>query len=103
DLELLERIAATVSAPLVLHGASGLADDEVLAAIDLGVAKLNVNSELRRAFLDALSEATETAGTSDGISVVMEPTIRTAQRLAQHKLRMFSTPRVRGATTGCQG
>jgi tagatose 1,6-diphosphate aldolase GatY/KbaY len=57
DLELLARLRAVVPVPLVLHGASGLPVHELDAARRLGVAKVNVNTELRHAFLAALAEA----------------------------------------------
>jgi tagatose 1,6-diphosphate aldolase GatY/KbaY len=57
DLRRLAAIAAVVPVPLVLHGASGLPVHELTAARALGVAKVNVNTELRIAFLAALSQA----------------------------------------------
>jgi ketose-bisphosphate aldolase len=54
DLGLLDRIAAVVPVPLVLHGASGLEEAELVAAVRRGVAKVNFNAELRRAYLGAL-------------------------------------------------
>ena len=36
--------------PLVLHGASGVPDDEIKAATEAGVAKFNADTDLRHAF-----------------------------------------------------
>jgi tagatose 1,6-diphosphate aldolase GatY/KbaY len=57
DLDRLEAIRRATPVPLVLHGASGLSRDVLLACLDRGVAKVNVNTELRRAFLEAVSAA----------------------------------------------
>ena len=46
DLARLAQIAKKVSVPLVLHGGSGLSDHLIKSAIQLGVAKLNVNTEI---------------------------------------------------------
>jgi ketose-bisphosphate aldolase len=46
DLSRLAEIAKSVSVPLVLHGTSGLPDHLIKSAIQLGVAKLNVNTEM---------------------------------------------------------
>lgn len=54
DLERLERIAAGVDVPLSLHGASGLPAEVVRACIARGIAKVNVNTELRAAAFDAI-------------------------------------------------
>lgn len=53
DLEHLSAIRSAVPVPLVLHGASGLPDHQLVAAIRCGVAKVNINTELRQAYLAA--------------------------------------------------
>jgi tagatose 1,6-diphosphate aldolase GatY/KbaY len=55
DFALLTQIASQVDIPLVLHGASGLGKENVQRAISLGVAKINVNTEVRTAFLSAIA------------------------------------------------
>ena len=57
DLELLERIHEAVPAPLVIHGGTGFPRAAVPAAIERGVAKINVGTVIRRAFLDGVREA----------------------------------------------
>jgi fructose-bisphosphate aldolase class II/tagatose 1,6-diphosphate aldolase GatY/KbaY len=54
DLERLAAIHEAVPVPLVLHGASGLPVEELHGALARGVAKVNVNAELRRAYLEAV-------------------------------------------------
>lgn len=49
DLALLRRIADAVQGPLVLHGGSGIAADDLRAATALGVVKVNVGSASYRA------------------------------------------------------
>jgi ketose-bisphosphate aldolase len=51
DLARLREIAARVDVPLALHGGSGLPDADVRAAVAAGMAKVNVNTELRQAYL----------------------------------------------------
>jgi ketose-bisphosphate aldolase len=55
DLVQLAHIAEQVAVPLVLHGASGLAKVDIQHAIALGIAKINVNTEVRSAFLNAIA------------------------------------------------
>lgn len=61
DWPRLEEIRRRVSVPLSLHGASGLPEADIRRAIALGVAKVNVNTELRERYLEA------TAATLDGV------------------------------------
>jgi tagatose 1,6-diphosphate aldolase GatY/KbaY len=57
DLERLAAIGDAVLVPLVLHGASGLPDEQLSGAIRCHVAKVNINTELRQAYLSAVVEA----------------------------------------------
>ena len=52
DLERLETIAERVSHPLVLHGSSGVPEQEIVVAVSLGIAKVNVATELMLAFTE---------------------------------------------------
>lgn len=54
DFDRLAEIRQRVDVPLVLHGASGLSTDDIRRAITLGVCKVNVATELKIAFSDAL-------------------------------------------------
>jgi len=56
DWARLEEIRRRVEIPLSLHGASGLSDDDVRRAIALGVAKVNVNTELRARYVEVTEE-----------------------------------------------
>ena len=54
DLSRITAIREKVTLPLVMHGASGIADDLVREAASLGMAKVNFATELRVAFSDAV-------------------------------------------------
>lgn len=49
DLDLVKRLADTVPVPLVLHGSSGVPDDELRAAVAAGIGKVNVGTALGKA------------------------------------------------------
>ena len=53
DKERLSEIRKVVDIPLVLHGASGLSDDDVRDCVSRGICKVNFATELRKAFTDA--------------------------------------------------
>lgn len=54
DFDRLEKIRQRVDIPLVLHGASGIPEGMVRRSIDLGICKVNVATELKIAFADAV-------------------------------------------------
>lgn len=53
DKERVSEIRKVVSIPLVLHGASGLSDDEVRECVRRGICKVNFATELRAAYTAA--------------------------------------------------
>ena len=54
DKERISRIAEKVSVPLVLHGTSGVPDDDVRECVRRGMCKVNYATELRIAFSDGV-------------------------------------------------
>lgn len=56
DIERIERIRDVTGVPLVLHGASGLSEEEVRAATAAGVHKFNADTDLRLAFRKGIEQ-----------------------------------------------
>lgn len=59
DKERVSQIRELVSVPLVLHGASGLSDEEVRECVRRGICKVNFATELRKAYTDACKKLLE--------------------------------------------
>jgi fructose-bisphosphate aldolase class II len=55
DIERIETIRNLVKVPLVLHGASGVLDSEVRRAVKAGICKINIDTEIRKAFVRGIS------------------------------------------------
>jgi fructose-bisphosphate aldolase class II len=56
DLNLIHDLARKLPVPLVLHGSSGVADDDLAAAVSAGIVKVNVGTILNVAFTGAVRE-----------------------------------------------
>jgi tagatose 1,6-diphosphate aldolase GatY/KbaY len=63
DFDLLQTIRDRVDIPLVLHGGSGTPLEHLQRAISLGICKVNVASEIGKAFTDSYMETMTTGGT----------------------------------------
>ena len=61
DLDQLKQFH-DLSVPLVLHGATSVSRDDLRAAIQLGIRKINVGSLLKQVYFDALRDACATVG-----------------------------------------
>ncbi len=82
--------AALPTTFLSLHGGSGIPASDIKVAIGSGVVKINVNSELRVAYRDALrrilSDSQEVA-----IYKLMPPVITAVQKIVEEKIRLFGS------------
>lgn len=56
DVDLVRRLMAAVSVPLVLHGSSGVSDDQLRLATAAGIRKVNVGTALNVAYTGAMRE-----------------------------------------------
>jgi fructose-bisphosphate aldolase class II len=56
DHDLLKRLSTSLDVPLVLHGSSGVPDDELVAAVAGGITKVNVGTALNIAMTGAIRE-----------------------------------------------
>ncbi|MGH3316695.1 MAG: class II fructose-bisphosphate aldolase [Nocardioidaceae bacterium] len=50
DLELIARLRTSLAVPLVLHGSSGVPDDDLSRAVEAGMTKVNIATQLNKVF-----------------------------------------------------
>ena len=89
DIERVKAIReATGGIPLVLHGGSGIPDDQVKAAIKAGIRKMNIGTDVCCAFADGTKEILDDPNRSLGIDVFMKHPIEVVKKLAIDKIRL---------------
>jgi fructose-bisphosphate aldolase class II len=54
DHELIAALRATLPCPLVLHGSSGVADEDLVTAVRAGMVKINIGTALNLAYTGAI-------------------------------------------------
>ena len=62
----LQELNDAVKMPLVLHGGSGIPQEQVQKAITMGISKLNINTECQLAFAKATREYIEAGKDQQG-------------------------------------
>lgn len=88
DFARIAQIANTVEAPLVLHGGSGIPAEQVKRAVSLGMAKVNIATELRIAFSDAIKQVFAANPEENDPRKYMVPAKEAAKLLAIEKMRL---------------
>lgn len=96
SFERLEEVKkATGNIPLVLHGGTGIPSDMIKKAIDLGVAKINVNTELQLAFADATRKYIEAGKDLEGKGFdprkLLKPGFDAMKATVKGKIKMFGS------------
>ncbi|WP_017378828.1 class II fructose-bisphosphate aldolase [Paenisporosarcina sp. TG-14] len=89
--ERLKEISDAVDRPIVLHGGSDVPDEQVQRAIALGVAKINVDTELRQAFTRGVQDAFH----NNIDNIVLADTLGSGKekmkKKVQEKIRVFGS------------
>ncbi len=87
-LDLLEEIAAAVDVPLVLHGGSNNPDEEIAAAARMGVAKINISSDIKHVYFERMREVLQDRVLREPDSI-QPPCAIAMQEVAAHKFRLL--------------
>lgn len=88
-LELLKEIRSRVDTPLVLHGGSSNPDDEIAAAVRLGINKINISSDVKDAFYQKCREVLQNPTLREPNSIY-PPCIAAASAVARFKIELFN-------------
>lgn len=67
NIEHLAKLKEAAKVPLVLHGGSGIAKDSIHAAIKHGIAKINIATDIRQPYEQAISEGKNTQEAAEKI------------------------------------
>lgn len=88
DFDRLEKIKNLVDIPLVLHGASGISKEDVQKCISLGCAKVNISTELKIPFSDALRNFLVANPTETDTRKYMNPAKEAMKAVVKEKIMM---------------
>lgn len=89
DIERLQEIHQRINIPLVLHGGSGNKDSEVAESIQYGIGKINISSDMKKAFFVALKEELKSSSHEPN-ALYLKP-MASARAVVEHKMRLFSS------------
>jgi tagatose 1,6-diphosphate aldolase GatY/KbaY len=90
DFPRLAQIRKNIDIPLVLHGASGLPASMISKSIELGVSKFNVNTEVRKAYVESLKRDLSSTKSRDLVDL-MSDAIKDMQAVITEKLQLFGS------------
>jgi tagatose 1,6-diphosphate aldolase GatY/KbaY len=89
DFERIRQVADLVSVPLVLHGGSGIPEEQVKRCVALGMSKMNIATEIRIVFSDAIKKVFEQHPDENDPRKYMVPAKKAVREAAIEKMRML--------------
>ena len=89
DFDRISEIAAAVNVPLVLHGGSGLSDDDFREAIKRGIAKVNIFTDISKAQVKGMQKGIE-AGVNNAFDLTPYE-VEAVREVVEEKMRLFSS------------
>lgn len=91
DLELLAKIRAALNCNISLHGGSGTPPHYFIEAVKIGVTKININSDMRKAYRMTLEKALAENRTEYAVVKLMGSVIEAVQAVVESKIDMFNS------------
>ena len=95
----LQEISEAVKMPLVLHGGSGIPKDQIVKAVELGISKVNVNTENQVAFANATRAYIESGADQIGKGYdprkLLAPGKKAIVDVVTSRIGWFKTPAVK--------
>lgn len=87
-IDILDEIKKTVEIPLVLHGGSSNPDSEIEAAVEHGINKVNISSDIKAPFYQKCREVLTDQKLREP-NVIYPPCIDALREVAGRKIKLF--------------
>lgn len=90
DADHVRDIKSAVKIPLVLHGGSGLRDEDFTNAIRAGISVVHINSEIRLAFEQTVAKYTAENPEEINPSKILQPAVDAMGKIVEARLKLFN-------------
>lgn len=90
-IELLKKINSLTHIPLVLHGASGVSPDDISKAINNGIAKINIDTDIRHTFSQSIREILERNTKENDPREILSDVMSEIQKLIEAKIKLYGS------------
>ncbi len=91
NIDRIHQIRQGGGVPLVLHGGSGISDADFTAAISAGISMIHVNTEIRLAYKNSLSQSLQDNPNEVAPYKILKPTIAAVEHVVSARLQLFNS------------
>jgi fructose-bisphosphate aldolase class II len=90
DINRIKEIRDTSGVPLVLHGGSGIADEDFINAIKAGISIIHINTEIRVAYKEALEKYLDENPNEVAPYKILKPAVDAIEGVVEQRLKLFN-------------
>lgn len=91
DIKLLKKINSLTHVPLVLHGASGVPESDIKKALENGIAKINIDTDIRHSFAKSIREILGKNTEENDPREILSKVMKDIQDLIEAKIKLFGS------------
>jgi len=90
DIKRIKEIREACDVPLVLHGGSGILDEDFIKAIKAGISIIHINTEIRVAYKEALKKSLAENPLEIAPYKFLKPAVEAIERVVYDRLKLFN-------------
>lgn len=90
SFEKLKEIKELTNAPLVLHGGTGVSDEDIKKCVEYGIKKVNVGTELNVTWIEKAKETFQNGKFSDSLRNLLIPVNNSVKEVLLNKIKLIS-------------
>lgn len=90
DINRIKTIKETCGIPMVLHGGSGISDEDFINAIKAGISIIHINTEIRVAYKEALEKYLKENPNEVAPYKILKPAVDAIEKVVEQRLKLFN-------------
>ena len=90
DIERIKNIREITGVPLVLHGGSGISDQDFKNAVQAGISVIHINTEIRVAYKNAVEKFLKENPKEVAPYKILKPAVEAIEQVVENRLKLFN-------------
>jgi fructose-bisphosphate aldolase, class II len=90
DIERVRALRKAGGVPMVLHGGSGISNEDFVKAIEVGISVVHINTELRMAYRKAVALSLQENPDEIAPYKILKGAVQAVQKVAKERLKLFN-------------
>jgi len=90
DINRIKEVRESCGVPLVLHGGSGITNEDFVNAIKAGISIIHINTEIRVAYKEVLEKYLKENPNEVAPYKILKPAVDAVEKVVEERLKLFN-------------